>query len=729
MNTAKNKKPLVLWHQADDENYVELLKKQFGANNIITSLEQLESIFNAAGFEKNFDESEYSGVILPVELNWEGRYFSEFFGVDLVMNYLRTRYSLRHPILFLSYQSLWKLRHDENGKEIVKHQIMGAVGHDYLQLPAAPKQWLAELKKISPLTSLQFKDVFHNLCRVKGLIGEKIHKLQGRFSAMQSSADKSEIRKEFEKGLNELINLFDDSLQIRKQRNETLQEFKEIDISSVQLLQNFLSELGEKLKSFVKEDEEFSDGEPRLDEDRPWKVLLLDDEPDIKNLELLREALKKGGITDNNLIIAESVDQAEKFIAEDIFNEIVVVVSDYRLFEKIDGIERQQRRQGYDFLADLVQSDRLIHLIALSGLSRKTLLESFQEYNARVDIFSKGDITGQFAVNLLAATILDRGEETYDALCSRPLGGDWDTLKPFYSAHRKAADFYQREKQINNRVRHFISEFNFCLENESKTKIEKLEELTTEKIEKLEELTTDMSVKDPHNSAHMEIFHNKLTARRIALWLKFKKYKHEEIYAILDGHSSLSSKLKELDEKWKDGKNKKPPKETLKANTTFWLRTRLAFREHVLEHALLVEERRWLKTEFDKDGFPHKFGVLGDISYFVQIGVENFFVAFPSVLNKLISTDEKRKLFHKSKLFIVSPKEAKLILCEIGGAVSIKEEKQKYLELLNVIAKNMKTFLGEHRSVDSFIYFLNELSQAKNPQEFYKENVLNQKFL
>jgi hypothetical protein len=142
-----------------------------------------------------------------------------------------------------------------------------------------------------------------------------------------------------------------------------------------------------------------------------------------------------------------------------------------------------------------------------------------------------------------------------------------------------------------------------------------------------------------------------------------------------------------------------------------------------------VEERRWLKTEFDKDGIPHKFGVLGDVSYLVQIGVEKFFVAFPSVLNKLIATDEKRKLFHKSKLFIVSPKEAKSILCEIGGAVSTKEEKQKYLELLNVIAKNMKTILSEHRSVDSFIYFLNELSQAKNPQEFYKKNVLNQKFL
>jgi hypothetical protein len=693
---------LIIW---SDDAFAEALKRAFGVENVVVSFEQLKAL--------DFDKRNWKGIVMPIELSWEANSLSRFYGVEFAKTILRAKMKLRLPILFLSFLSLRQLCLDREGKEVLERQIVTAVGHDCLLLPSTPKEWNARLNGMESLTDLQFVDIFNNLCNVRGLIGGAIHKMQGQFRDFGRARenDLNQRRKAlFESGLDEIVSLLGGDAQVRKEI--LLSRFQTEVIEGNSSIQSFLGMCEEELKSLVVEE---NDGTNNLDaanvRRRPWKVLILDDEPN--SLSSLRVALDKRGI---ECFIAQSVSEAEKAIEEDVFNEIVVAISDYRLLERVDGIQRHQRRQGYDFLFDLAAEDRLTSLIALSGLSRKFLLESFQKYDTKVDVYSKNDLEGEGAINLFADAVLDKGAEAYESLCSRPLGRGWRALKPFYAAHRQSNDRLLNEREISDRACRYVLRIAGIIESKNE------ELLLQPSLETLENLTADLTHKTPeHTRKSLLVFKNKMVARRIAIWLNLRlRFDRVKIYSALRGRLDADGLHQEIEREVREEIDNSDPdwlseisKETrkrLKQRIDFLLLTHLAVSLPVSPLEILVEEKRWLKYDMGVENIYDSVEPIEQLYYFVHVGVERWLDSNLSLVQILTEGEDGNLFTKEGQPIVTSIGHAKRILSAIGSALSSDRQRKQYLSLIANIKKNIRANTSGSEDAEEFVEYLNTLS-------------------
>ncbi|MBK7410921.1 MAG: hypothetical protein IPJ40_24360 [Saprospirales bacterium] len=92
-----------------------------------------------------------------------------------------------------------------------RFDLLASVGHGWIQLPSAPEEWLASLNAIPPLNPIQFADIVHNYCHVKGLVGELFHRLKGQvreiFNGSGIDTGQSRIRESLDRGFAELKSL------------------------------------------------------------------------------------------------------------------------------------------------------------------------------------------------------------------------------------------------------------------------------------------------------------------------------------------------------------------------------------------------------------------------------------------------------------------------------------------------------------------------------------------
>lgn len=694
---------LIIW---SDNAYAEALQRTFGVDNVVVSEEQLKAV----DFTKR-----WTGIVMPVELSWKGNNLSRFYGVEVAKTILRAKLKLRLPILFLSFLSLRHLCFDRQGQEVLDRQIVNAVGHDYFPLPSVPEKWGAKLRDMNSLTDLQFVDVFNNLCNVRGLIGGAIHKMQGQFRDLGRAKenDLDQRRKAlFENGLHEILTLLGDDSERLSRKEILVSRFQTEIIEGNGSIQSFLGMCEEELKSLVVEENEATNSlDAAVLMRRAWKALILDDEP--KSLLSLREALDKRGIECH---ITQSAPEADKAIEEDIFNEIVVAISDYRLIDRVDDMKRHQPRQGYDFLFDLAAKDRFTCLIALSGLSRKFLLESFQKYNTRVAVYSKNDLEGEGAINLFADAVLDKGTETYESLCARPLGRGWRALKPFYFAHRQSNDYRLTEREVSDRARRYVLRIGSIIESRSQ------ELLLQPSLEALENLTADLTNKGrDHERKSLQTFKNKMVARRIAIWLNLRlRFDRIKIFAALRGRLDPDSFYQEIESEVRnetDSSNpnwlsdiRKETKRRLKQRVDFLLLTHLALSLPVSPLELLVEERAWLKYDMGVENIFDSVEPVEQLYYFVQVGVERWLEGNSDLIG-ILTEGAGGSLFTKEgQPVVTSIGHAKLMLSQINDALSNDRQREQYLSLLDNIEKNIRANTSDTEDVEEFIEYLSTLS-------------------
>ncbi|MEK6288722.1 MAG: hypothetical protein AABO57_23645 [Acidobacteriota bacterium] len=676
MTTSKY---LVLWNSGD---FADRLRKVFGRENVLTSTAEMAAAINQTGV---------AGVIVLGELNWDRHRPSDLYGIEYAKRSLRAEYKIRHPILFVSFLDLSEIVRDP------KREIVVAVGHDFLRLPSYPAQWQEKIDNMLPLTDLQFTDVFNNLCNLRGLIDETIHRVQGVFRTLLSkpnpdSTTLSAMRDHLESGLKKIVSLLGDAKDAKSRGQEVIQRFEKeiLDQEAFGDSLDFLSRIGEELKSLLPEAEgtgERADGETAAQPNTPWKVLLVDDEPD--GLNLILGAFGRKGI---DYVVAKSVNEAERIIEQDINNQIVVVVCDYRLYEVRGGILRQQSKQGYDLLFDLSRGDRFTRLIALSGLSRRFLLESFQKYHARVAIYSKNDLRSTGATNIFVDNILDTGSEVWEALCSQPEGGDWEHLRPFYVAHRESHDYASAEEKISQRALRYVSQIDSILSCSDP------ELLLNPSLPQLKDLQAKMVSKDPRNPRHLEVFRTKLVARRIALWLSFVKgFSAVRIYAALSGALDLAVPLGQISNELRRNGNPKEfdansiesrSREKLENKAKTLINTNLALALSELPSGILVEEKRW---------FEHDIGIsiyavqelLSQIAYHIQVGLEYWLEENPNLVERLPGLGE---IFGRTgHLTIGSFSNAKRTLLLINNAISGKDDRKRFGQLLHEIETVIRT--------------------------------------
>jgi hypothetical protein len=590
--------------------------KDFKANNV--------KYFQSPAGIINTDDSlvdpdhwhEFDALFILAELNWNNHERTSFQGISLLQK-IRLE-GVKCPVFICSFMPERAL--------IVqyKKRILGFRGHYFLQVPDAYQN----NAMIEPLDDLELEYCKMHLCNVEGGIRDIFHTKQRALS------------KGLDEGKRIIRQIFSDILAlpltpegIRERIHHSIKQVDEISSTS-------------ELQSLIRQDESFmldyfseQSNETTITV-RPkgnWKILMLEDVPD--DLEQLRAALETAGMK-NRMIIAASYDEACRLISEDKNNFIAAVVSDYRLFNVVDGVEYQKEKQGYSFVDWLSKQDRLNAIYVFSGLARSFLKSTFKHFKIRVHVVSKFELGSAEKVAAFAEDIIEKGNDVHDSINSLPKGKGWDKLSYYYAYHRNHPEYVKNEQDINRQAKEIIKQLGYLRETAGLMGVAadqlykmplfsmtpKFDNLTSSLCSTMKEkLPAKGLAKAPgadiitrsaesgkrliwrepeggrKRNYYREYFLKKLTARRIAWWLIFCEGLHiNTVYSLLMKGEYLNNYFNK--EKniavWRSGQLKEIP-ETQDAKTLIY--TRLAIAKSDFPSNMLIEEKNWFKYDMGWD--------------------------------------------------------------------------------------------------------------------------------
>ena len=490
---------LILWNK---NSFAEQLADDFGRHNLISNTEDFATSVK--------DFASYDAAIVLCELNWTNKSKSsnlqEFAGIDLVKE-LRRTYSLSIPVLFTSFQPLNKLFNSE-------WEILTAIGHSFLQLPASCKEFKSHLQskftdktgKFQKLSVMELNDVKSFYCSKEGILSHELHALNHYLNFNITAENHDETYYELVQTIKRVHELF--LVESSQTEIEFHLAFPKLTQENISDAIAYIVRVGnDLLKTYGEKGGNFSSIEKSVEKFR-WKVLLLDDQID-KEHDLVKQ-MKSNNI---QVICVDNAKDAEDELKKDWKkdNAIMVVIADYRLFEYINGIKHHQKVQGYQFLKNIATSDHLVSLVAFSSLQRKFLLNSFKHYNTRTEVKSKTDyLTSKETRQLFCEEIIELAEENWEAIEALPnqCAGFEKYLKNAYKEFRLHPDYNKMESNISITSREYISEIQQQIANGEEIRIGAIENIKSPLAKKK---------KDPE--AYFKRLQNYFTARRIALWL------------------------------------------------------------------------------------------------------------------------------------------------------------------------------------------------------------------
>jgi len=580
------------------------------------------------------DISRIDKVVLLSELKWSvschNMMAEMHYGIELLRTYLRAKKKILAPVLIISkYPESEILRSPRN-------YIINAVGQKFKRYNPFEKintdnEFTSPYLK--PLNQIQLNDLLNNYCCSSGQIGEIIHRAKGSISNIinnDSFCLKEKENKSVEtlsSALDEIFTILPSIDSLYRFKSDLLSKFKKDIAENSVSAEIFLQKHEEMLRSLSYETENKS---TPIAFEYPWKVLLLDDEPD--SIRPIINALHSNGI---RTIVCSHVDEAQKAIEEDEKNGnfISVIISDYRLFES--DTTRHQSRQGYDFLLDTSKRDRFTSFVALSGLGRQFLLESFRKYNVRVEVYSKDDLrSSERARQVFAENIVQLGENQYDAICSQSTSEGWkkDGKKKFYIEHRQRLDYLQSEKMLSDDARRYINHFTYMHQKGGLIGHQPINDLQTS-LEKKN--FTDVNI---------NIFRKILYARRLVLWLyHIVGLDSEAIYLLLTTGVLLNLQ------------NRIDPEKV--GNNTKQLMGKLCIKLTEYPNGILIDEKAWFKYQMDVD-----IDDLREVILQLQVHCEVILQKYPLFREKIIEWKCMQSNIEKNELIIVSIGDVKRLI-------------------------------------------------------------------
>ena len=625
------------------------------------------------------DFSKITQVILLSELTWlvsgQNMLPEMHYGVSLLRTYLRSRKKLIAPVLIIS-------KYPES--ELLKfpgNHIINAVGQKFRMYNPFEKINISNKfnsQYLKPLSEIQLNDLINNYCYSSGQIGEIIHRAKGSISNILNNDELGQVDREdksiyiLHSALDEIFTILPYSDSFDRLKTDLLSKYQDVLRDNNVAAETFLQQHEEMLRSLSSETE--TQPTP-IAREFPWKILLLDDEPD--SIKPIINSLHANGV---KTIVCSHVDEAQKVIEEDEKNGnfISVLISDYRLFEP--GTTRHQSRQGYDFLLDTSQRDRFTSFVALSGLGRQFLLESFRKYNLRVEVYSKDDLrSSERARQVFAENIVQLGEEIHKTLLSQPVVGltRWKTqLKPFYLAYRNSVRYTQYEQNIRKSSRRYVLTVKNIFDDTDPNRLQ------LSVVTPFPGLRTEL--KSVENKKHVDVFLKILEARRIAIWLLVtQEFDTKTVYAIINDGNLDSSYLNKEDPKEKD---------TIKGKVNGLLNTDLCISTKEFPEGLLVEEVAWLKYDMGINIYDMRI-VLSQVHEHFNECLKRY----PQLLQVMAQWSELEEDFINNNLVLVSVGDVKRVArCMAEKIRDVQEVKiaiQMLQQCLTILEKDNNCLL------------------------------------
>ena len=357
-----------------EEKLKKLCDDEKGIEKLISNIKELNS--------KNW--TKLTGIIVLCELKWENKAYSNMYGIELVQQYIRTMYSIRLPVLFVSF-----LKYNEiiAQNEHVDKRIIStpALKHDFICVLEPIEEWIEKIINTGPMSKLDLNYTVKNFCNKDGLVRTILHSITGNSSL---DAIKEQIRT-----LGSLKNLMDE------QQTKKYQGIKQMcnGKNNIEDIKKEIRDICYQLSPII---EQVND-ESQKQKERT--VFYIDDEfdTDPRIIDLQKEATEKR----INFIIHKNPAEIKKAIEAsdirnfqkalnkgvDFFKGIDVVICDIEIWDKpIESTERLLVVQGYKFIEKLISLDyRNKQYLLLTNCTRdlySSIINSLKNVNIDIDI-------------------------------------------------------------------------------------------------------------------------------------------------------------------------------------------------------------------------------------------------------------------------------------------------------------------------------------------------------
>ena len=431
----------------------------------------------------------------------------------------------KEPIIF---RSALPLSHFSSN---AGYNILGAIGHGFIQIPYTDQELTTVSNGVFPLNDIQLQDIIINFCQLRSAIRDSFHIFKGKLRAIMGKriidTEKNTLLKaEFSKYRNTLVKEAGEYPDLLSEYDRIISLYNDANIASIEMIQVTQEE---SLVCYLPDDNDESVA--KAANYPSWKILFLDDNPEeLEDIFKLLDQRKIG------YEVATTCEEAKYIIRKDSLNRITVIVSDYRLYQKSSNSfpSIMQSEQGYDFIIWVSNEYRYNALVALSGLSKWFLLESFRKQNISVKIYSKNGLLGG-GTRLFIDDLEYLGAQYNDIINNQPTAKSWQDpiiksgevlsheLIRYYVYHRNSSNYLSVEEKINRDAEQIAREAEFAIDENSNFNLG-----TTLSI--YGRIMTNMKG-DP--SKDFDIFVKKLTQRRIFIYLQLKGFDKDAIVKLL----------------------------------------------------------------------------------------------------------------------------------------------------------------------------------------------------
>lgn len=266
-----------------------------------------------------------SVYLLNINLNWDGRKLSSDYGFD-VANTLRTKKKALGPIIFYSYVPVEYFEY--KARKSLRYKLLFGRGSAFLGHPFTKKQLQDAITATPPLTEAARQDLVATLADIKGLVIERLNhdlkfgaKIAGIFDELEpflTDAQKSTI-------------------QLDRYKPELVRTNEKRDRNSfTKLKEAFVSLCNSQL---------IESGQTGINSEKaPYSILLVEDDREYRERAYFHLSKRFGAVT-----AVEGAEEAIRTLEADTCNNILAVITDWRLYKDSDHTYWQQC-QGYEVL-------------------------------------------------------------------------------------------------------------------------------------------------------------------------------------------------------------------------------------------------------------------------------------------------------------------------------------------------------------------------------------------
>lgn len=309
------------------------------ANNGTEKYPSWTLIDKSEDLKKNKSDDE-SVWLINVHLNWNGNSLSSNFGFDIA-NLLRTEIKSKAPIIF--YSPIRVKFFEKKSESEIKYKILFGRGTAFIEAPFKEQELAKLAEYILPLSNAALHDVTTMLCDLKGIVIDKLNhdlkfeadidKVIASVTPYLSTLQKKKI------GLDKFVTEIKARIKAKDHNGFLIEKLK------------FITDCNYELTAAGKD-------KPK-DKSIKHKILLIDDLPE--EIERAETFLKD----EFTVVAAITGEEAINILTKDVKNEIVTVISDWRLFT--DARQNYwQSLQGYEVL-DFAAKNGIRSLFALTS--------------------------------------------------------------------------------------------------------------------------------------------------------------------------------------------------------------------------------------------------------------------------------------------------------------------------------------------------------------------------